>query len=182
MGRRLLCASYMYTNDQRSQYWEGTFKRGNGNIGTLTTESHQIYGIYGITNKLNIIGQLPFVQTGASAGVMVGQRGWQDATIAGKYKFLDKGLTERGSVRAIAVVQASTPVSDYSPDILPFSVGLASRRIAGRGTLHYRDRTGWFLNGTSAYTWARRCYARPAVLLRGRTPGILGPRGHAECG
>jgi len=51
------------------------------------------------------------------------------------------------------VVQGSWPVSDYTPDLLPFSIGLASRRIAGRGTLHYRDRTGWFLNGTSAYTW-----------------------------
>lgn len=153
MGRRQLCAGYMYTNDQWSEYWEGSLSRTNGNIGTLTTESHQIFAIYGVTNKLNVITHLPFVQTGASAGVMAGQRGWQDASLAAKYKFFETPFTERGSLRAIAVVHASFPMSDYTPDLLPFSIGTASRRIAARGTVHYRDRTGWFVNGTSAYTW-----------------------------
>ena len=153
MGRRQLCAGYLYTNDQWSQYWEGTLLRSNGNIGTLTTESHQIYGIYGVTNRLSVIGHVPFIATGPSAGVMTGQRGWQDATFAAKYKFFETPFTERGKFRAIAVVQGSIPMSDYTPDLLPFSIGLASRRIAGRGTIHYRDRTGWFINGTSAYTW-----------------------------
>ncbi len=152
MGRRLLCAGYMYSNDQWSRYWEGSLERTNGNIGTLTTESHQIFGIYGVTDRLNVIAHLPHVRTGASAGVMAGQRGWQDATFAVKYKFFDTRF-ERGSIRAIAVAQASTPVSNYTPDVLPFSIGLASRRIGARGTIHYRDRKGWFLNGTSAYTW-----------------------------
>lgn len=153
MGRGLLCAGYMYTNDQWTEYWEGSLKRSNGNIGTLTTESHQIFANYGITNKWNVIAHLPFMQTGASAGVMAGHRGWQDATIAAKYKFFETPFTERGSLRAIAVVHASIPMSDYTPDLLPFSIGTASRRIAVRGTTHYRDRTGWFINGTSAYTW-----------------------------
>lgn len=153
MGRRQLCAGYMYTSDTWSQYWEGSLKRSNGNIGTLTTESHQLYGIYGVTDKWNAIASLPYVQTGASAGVMTGQRGWQDATFAVKYRFYQTALTERASIRTVAVLQASTPVSDYTPDLLPFSIGLASRRIAARGTVHYRDRSGFFINGSSAYTW-----------------------------
>lgn len=153
MGRRQLCAGYMYTHDSWNEYWEGSLKRSNGNIGTLATENHQLYGIYGVTDKLNAFASLPFVQTSASAGVMAGQRGWQDVAFGVKYKFFQKPLTGRGSFRAFGVVQASTPVSDYSPDLLPFSIGLASRRITGRGTIHYRDRTGWFLNGSSAYTW-----------------------------
>ena len=53
MGRRQLCAGYMYTNDSWSEYWEGSRLRNNGNIGTLTTESHSIYSIYGVTDKWN---------------------------------------------------------------------------------------------------------------------------------
>lgn len=153
MGRRVLCAGYMYTDDRWSEYWEGSLKRSNGNIGTLTTQAHQIYAIYGVTGKLNVIAHLPYVETAASQGVMAGQKGWQDATFAAKYKFFETPFTERGNIRAIAVVQGSVPMSDYTPDLLPFSIGMASRRIAARGTAHYRDRTGWFLNGTSAYTW-----------------------------
>jgi hypothetical protein len=153
MGRRLICAGYMYTNDQWDHYWEGALKRTNGNIGTLTTESHQIFANYGVTNNLNVIVHLPRVSTNASAGVMSGQKGWQDATFAAKYKFFQTAFTERGTLRAIAVVQGSVPMTDYTPDVLPFSIGLASRRIAGRGTIHYRDRTGFFVNGTSAYTF-----------------------------
>ena len=153
MGRERLCAGYMYSRDSWSEYWEGSLQRSNGNMGTLTTESHQLYGIYGISDRLNVIVSVPYVQTGASAGVMAGQRGWQDATFAAKYKLFQRPMTKRGSIRAIGVIQASTPVSDYTPDLLPFSIGLASRRIGARGTLHYRDRSGWFINGTSAYTW-----------------------------
>jgi hypothetical protein len=153
MGKRLLCAGYMFSNDSWSEYWEGTRKRSNGNIGTLTTQSHQIFANYGLTNRVNVIAQLPHVRTEASEGVLAGQRGWQDATFAVKYKFFDAPLAEIGSVRAIAVVSAATPMSDYTPDFLPLSIGLASRRVAARLTGHFRHRKGWFMNSSAAYTW-----------------------------
>lgn len=153
MGRRLLCAGYMYSQDSWDEYWEGTLKRSNGNIGTLTTKGHSIFANYGLTNKINVIALLPHLRTNASDGVLAGQRGWQDATIAVKYKFFETPFTESGRLRAIAVVGGSIPMSDYTPDFLPMSIGLASRRIAARGTLHFRHNKGWFINGSSAYTW-----------------------------
>ena len=153
MGKRLLCAGYMYTNDSWNEYWEGKLKRTSGNIGTLTTQSHQLFANYGVTNRLNVIAHIPHVRTEASDGVLAGQRGWQDATMAVKYKFLDTPITEVGSFRAIAVVSAATPMTNYTPDFLPVSIGLGSRRAAARVTGHFRARKGWFLNATSAYTW-----------------------------
>lgn len=110
MGRRLLCAGYMYTHDSWDQYWEGSLKRINGNIGTITTQSHQIFANYGVTNRLNVITHIPYVRTEASQGVLAGMSGVQDATLAAKYKFFETPLTEMGRLRAIAVVQASTPL------------------------------------------------------------------------
>lgn len=153
MGRNLMCAGYMYTYDSWNEYWEGTLKRSNGNIGTLTTQSHQIFANYGVRDDLNVIAMIPYVRTEASQGVLAGQQGFQDATIAAKYKFFQVPLSEVGSLRAIAVVSASLPMTDYVPDFLPLSIGFGSRRISARMTAHFRANKGWFINGTGAYTW-----------------------------
>ena len=39
MPRRQLCTGFLYTHDSWDRYWEGSLERGNGNIGTLTTQS-----------------------------------------------------------------------------------------------------------------------------------------------
>ena len=153
MGRRQICAGYMYTHDSWNEYWEGALKRSNGNIGALTTESHQIFANYGVTDNLNVIAHVPHVRTNASEGVLAGQKGFQDVTLAAKYKFFDTQLTESGRLRAIAVVAGSAPMADYTPDFLPLSIGLGSRRIGGRLTVHFRTNRGWFLNASPSYTW-----------------------------
>lgn len=153
MGRGLLCGGYLYGHDSWDTYWEGSRQRTNGNIGTITTQSHQMFANYGVTNSLNVIAHIPHVATEASQGVLAGMSGFQDATVAVKYKFFQTPFTESGSLRAIAVVQGSTPMTDYTPDFLPLSIGLGSRRVGARMTLHFRANRGWFVNGTSAYTW-----------------------------
>jgi hypothetical protein len=169
MGRRLLCAGYMYTYDTWDQYWEGSLKRSNGNIGTLTTQGHHIFANYGVTNKLNVISIVPHIRTSASQGVMAGQQGWQDAQFAVKYKFFDTPFSEFGRFRAIAVVQGSTPMTDYTPDVLPFSIGLGSRRIGTRLTGHFRANNGLFVNATSSYNWRSAVTLdRPYFFTNGR--------------
>jgi len=153
MGKRQLCAGYLYTHDSWDEYWEGALKRMNGNIGTLTTESHQIFANYGVTDRLNVIAHIPHVSTSASQGVLAGMEGFQDIALAAKYKFFDKQLTESGRLRAIAVVAGSAPITDYTPDFLPLSIGLGSRRMGGRLTVHFRTNRGWFLNASPGYTW-----------------------------
>lgn len=153
MGRRLMCAGYMYTYDSWDKYWEGARKRENGNIGTLRMESHQLFANYGVTNTLNVIAHLPHVRTEATQGVLSGMRGWQDATVAAKYKFFEAPVRNAGSFRAIAVVSAAVPMTDYTPDFLPLSIGLGSRRVSARLTGHFRTRRGFFVNVSPSYTW-----------------------------
>ena len=153
MGRRQICAGYIYTHDAWNEYWEGALKRSNGNIGTLTTESHQIFANYGLTDSINVIAHIPLVRTNASQGVLAGMTGFQDITLAAKYKFFETQLAESGRLRAIAVVAGSAPMTDYTPDFLPLSIGLGSRRIGGRLTVHFRTNRGWFLNFSPSYTW-----------------------------
>lgn len=153
MGKRLMCAGYLYTHDSWDHYWEGTRKRDNANIGTLRTQSHQAFANYGVTNKLNVIAHWPHVRTEATQGVLSGMRGWQDATVAVKYKFWEARLKRLGSFRAISAVSAAAPMTDYTPDFLPLSIGLGSRRVTARVTGHFRTRRGWFVNLSPSYTW-----------------------------
>jgi hypothetical protein len=153
MDRHNLFTGGLFTYETWDRYWEGTLKRDNGNIGTITTQT-QIWSVnYGVTDRLNVIATIPYVRTHASQGVLHGMNGFQDITLAGKYSFLERPSTKYGALRAIAVVSGGIPLSDYTPDFQPLSIGSASKRLSGRGTLNLQSGPGWFLNGSTAYTW-----------------------------
>jgi hypothetical protein len=153
MPKKALCTGFSYTHDSWDTYWEGTLKRTNGNIGTITTETVGWMGTYGITGRLNAIVMLPYVWTSASQGVLQSQSGFQDLGVALKFRLLETPFTSAGSLRVIVVVSAGTPASDYTPDFLPLSIGLGSSRFGTRGTLHFHSDSGVFVTGTGAYTW-----------------------------
>ena len=153
MPRRVLCTGFAYMHDSWDRYWEGTLERGNGNIGTLTTQSVSWMGTYGVTDRINLIAMAPYVWTKASAGPLSGMSGVQDLTAAVKWNALNTGLTSHGTLQAFLVASGSVPLSDYTADFLPMSIGLGARQASGRLTLNFQAKQGWFLEGTGAYTF-----------------------------
>ena len=153
MPRQQLCTGFVYMHDSWDRYWEGPLERGNGNIGTLTTQSVTWMGTYGVTDRVNVIAMLPWVTTGASAGTASGMEGVQDLTGAVKWNALDTALTSVGNLQAFLVASGSVPLGDYTPDFLPMSIGLHSKRASGRLSLNFQAKQGWFLQGTGAYNW-----------------------------
>jgi hypothetical protein len=151
VGPRQLLTGNVYTYDTWDEYWEGALKRTNGNIGRITTRSSTWWASYGLSERLNIIGQAPYIWTNASMGVLHGIQGLQDVTLSAKYRFLE---TRPGpnTVRAFAVLSGGMPMTDYNPELLPLSIGLKSRRLATRGTLNFENGPGWFANASAAYT------------------------------
>jgi hypothetical protein len=152
MPRQQLCTGFVYMHDAWDRYWEGPLERGNGNIGTVTTQSVSWMGTYGVTDRVNVIAMVPWVTTGASAGTLSGMDGLQDLTAAVKWNALDAELGP-GRLQAFLVASGSLPLSDYTPDFLPMSIGLGSRRASGRLSLNLQTEPGWFVGGTGAYTW-----------------------------
>ena len=153
MRRANLFTGTLYTYDYWNNYWEGHLKRDNGNIGTITTRSTTWFANYGVTDRLNVLVSLPYIWTRASQGVLHGQSGIQDISLSVKCNFLERHIGDRANLRAIAVVTGGLPLSNYTPDFLPLSIGSASKRIGGRFTSFYHHDRGWFLNGTTSYTW-----------------------------
>ena len=63
MPKKDLCTGFMYSHDQWTKYWEGELKRDNDNIGKVTTQMITWVGVYGITDKINVIAMVPYVKT-----------------------------------------------------------------------------------------------------------------------
>jgi Putative MetA-pathway of phenol degradation len=152
MPKKTLCTGLMYTHDQWTDYWEGELKRDNGNIGRVTTQSLMYFANYGLIDNLDVLVMLPYVKTNASQGTLAGQEGIQDLSVGLKYNFFRK-KTEKTSFSAFGVINFSTPLSDYTPDYLPLSIGMQTTNIAYRLTGYFRIQQGWFFNTSVGYTW-----------------------------
>ncbi len=153
MPNGVLCTGFVYTHDSWGRYWEGTQKRDNGNIGTLTTHTVAWMGTYGLGDRVNLIATLPWMATEASQGTLKGMSGLQDLSLAAKARLLDEQLTRHGRLSLFAAGAFVLPVGDYTPDFYPMSIGTASRRAAARALVDFQAERGWFVGGTVAYTF-----------------------------
>ena len=152
MPKKVVSAGIAYSQDSWDEYWEGTLKRSNGNIGTLTTKSVTFAAGYGLTDNLTFMATLPYVWTHASQGVLSDVSGIQDLTVGAKYRLL-RLEPGRGVLSAIVVGTAAVPMTKYTPDFYPLSIGTGGGRTSARLTLNYQPTDGWFVSGSSAYTF-----------------------------
>ncbi len=162
MSKKIACGALIYGNSSWTEYWENQLFRENQNIGRLTTESVTAMMAYGITKKLNVIAVVPYVRTNASKGNLLGQKGFQDASIWIKAKgYSSHGLTLHG------VLGASMPMSNYVPDFMPMSIGIGSKALVARGILTYDLPKNLYLNSSIAYQMRSRVDADRDAYLAG---------------
>ena len=142
-----------FSRETWDQYWEGTVKRANGNVGVVTTRTAAWQGAYGLTSRASLVATLPYVWTESSQGVLHGMQGRQDLTVAVKYRLAQVALADRVAMRVLVVGGIATPTSDYTPDFLPLSIGLHDRHALARVGVYARDRTGVFLDAWAGHVW-----------------------------
>ena len=153
LSRGTLCAGALYSRDQWDSYWEGSLQRVNGNIGTLTTQGISAMANYGIRDWFNVLGSVPYVWTNASKGVLHGQSGFQDLSFGVKAVPLRMRTGQFGTLRGIALVSTSLPMTNYTPDLQPLSIGLHSKTLTGRGMVNFLSNRGLYGNASMAYTF-----------------------------
>lgn len=162
MPANTLCTGFMYQHDSWDEYWEGSLKRNNLNIGKFTSNSVMWYGVYGVNSKLNVMGSVPYIANKLSLGTLMPMSGVQDLNLAGKYKLIETPAGP-GKFYTFAIATFSTPLSTYSPDFLPVSLGLHTTNVGGRITFNYTLTNGFYLNTSGGYTWRSNTYLdRPA--------------------
>jgi hypothetical protein len=151
MNKKQFCQGLVYDYSSWDHYWEGTFKRDNENLGTVSTQMGMYMPNYGITNNLNVMASVPYVWTKASEGVLHGMKGFQDLSVFVKWRPLVKSFGEN-KFSLFAVGGVTTPLSDYVIEFLPMSIGLGSTNLIARGMIDYR-RGIFTATGSAAYIW-----------------------------
>jgi len=151
MNKFQWCSGATYSHSSWNEYWEGTFMRSNANIGTLTTQSVSAMSIYGITDKLNVMANVPYIWTNASAGTLHGMKGFQDLGLWVKWKPVTLPMG-KAKFSVFALGGFSTPLSNYPIDFLPLSIGLGSTNLTGRLMAYYKDGI-FFARASGSYVW-----------------------------
>jgi hypothetical protein len=151
MGKSQICVAVPYSYDSWTEYWEGTLRRDNPNLGRVSRQAVMPMFALGLTNSLNLLVGVPYLSTRASQGVLRGHQGFQDLQIGLKARLLNLPM-RKGSLACFAVGSISTPVSNYYPDYLPLSIGLGSTNLTGRGILQMQFNSGLFFTASGAYT------------------------------
>jgi hypothetical protein len=149
MEKNAFCLGPMYSYSSWTNYWEGTLKRENLNLGRVSTQMIGVMGNYGVNRKLNLLFNVPYVITKASAGTLRGMEGFQDLSLFVKWKAYEKRFGD-GRLTIFGIGGLSTPLSDYTPDFLPLSIGLHSTTASARLMVDYIHNS-LFATGSATY-------------------------------
>lgn len=149
MNKKQFCNGLMYTGSSWKNYWEGTLKRDNENLGTVSSQSVMYMANYGITNNLNVMIGAPYVSTKASAGTLHGMKGIQDAALTVKWRPMSRAFG-KNKVSLYILGGLSTPLSNYVIDFLPVSIGLGSTNLTGKAMVDYQYKR-FTVTGSASY-------------------------------
>lgn len=149
MNKNQFCNGLMYNYSSWDNYWEGTLKRNNLNLGTVSTQSVMYGANYGITGKLNVMIGAPYVWTKASAGTLHASKGLQDVSLFVKWKPVIFSFG-KNKLSLFAIAGISTPLSDYLIDYLPLSLGLGSTNFTTRAMVDL-NHNRFTITGSAAY-------------------------------
>lgn len=137
MTKNNLCIGPVYGYSSWKNYWEGTRKRENLNLGRVSTHTYSVMGNYGVSNKLNILFAVPYVTTKSSAGTLHGLKGLQDGSLWIKWMPIEKTIG-KGNLTVYGITGVSAPLSHYVADFLPLSIGLRSKTFSLRAMGDYQ--------------------------------------------
>ena len=151
MNKNQLCNGLMYNYNSWDYYWEGTFKRNNQNLGTVSTQSVMYGANYGITGRLNVMISAPYVWTKSTAGTLHSSRGIQDVSLFVKWKPVLYSFG-KNKISLIVVGGFSTPLTNYQIDYLPLTIGLGSTNLTSRAMAEYQHRR-FTVSGSATYIW-----------------------------
>ena len=149
MDKKQFCVGPMYSHSSWKNYWEGSFKRENLNIGTVATSAYSVMGNYGISSKLNVLFSVPYIKTSASAGTMKGMKGIQDLSLFVKWMPIEKKWGP-GTFSLYGIGGLSVPLTNYVADFLPLAIGLQSKTASIRLMLDYQINS-WFATVAATY-------------------------------
>jgi hypothetical protein len=115
-GRGVLAVSF--TAESYDEFWAGTNRVSDPGLGRVSTNSTTLFTQYGVTDRVTLLANLPYVNTRGDGAAGFSERGFQDLAALVKLRVLSAGSRVRssivlaGGIRTIASnYEANKPVS-----------------------------------------------------------------------
>lgn len=161
----------------------------------VQVNSLNLYGTYGLTDKIDAVLSLPYIQSkGRATGVTINdlsaqrpmegftnsRQGFQDVTALLKFKSYSR---EIGSsiLDLLGVVSVSTPVSNYQTNTgygYIIAIGNRATKYSALGVAHLKTSSGVFATGQVGYSL--RTGQVPNALIGEAKIGYAGPKNYIE--
>ncbi len=145
-----ICLDANYEYSQWHEYWEGTLKRDNGNVGTLRRHSVTPMFNLGVLKWLNIMSSVHYKVTDPTAGQLEGAKGFSDFNIWAKAEVMRKQIGAGGTLTAFFTAGYMVPVSKYVADY-PYSIGMGCTEGSLKGIMQYRHQKGFYVRIHAGY-------------------------------
>ena len=152
MAKNNFCVGPVYSHSSWKNYWEGTLKRDNDNIGTFNSNMFALMGNYGITDRLNVLFGVPYIQNKVSDGTLHKDAGIQDISLWLKWMPVEKKLGSHSVFSVYTLGGFSTPLTNYQADYLPIAIGLHSTNFSGRLMVDYQNKD-FFATASGTYQY-----------------------------
>jgi hypothetical protein len=151
MGKGQVCTVLQGGQSNFNEYWEGTLKRDNPNLGTFKSTYANMMGAWGLNNRINVMAALPYIANRGTASYILPQRGVQDLSIAAKYLVFTKKMG--GEFKFFVTGGLSTPIGDYTPELLPMSIGLHTSNATVMGIANVTVAKHFYATANVGHTW-----------------------------
>jgi len=146
MAKNNFCGGFLGTYSSWNNYWEGTLYRNNENLGTVSSNAVMFMGNYGISDRLNIIATLPWIQNQSSSGTLIRQQGIQDVSLFLKSEIFAVDIN--GFLPSFVVIAGgSIPLTNYVADFMPMSIGTQSKNAMVRAMFDIQ-KGNWFFTSS----------------------------------
>ncbi len=153
MKKRESCFALIYDRGSFDHYWEGTTLRTNEIITKVSRVTVTPMIAIGIIDQLNAYVGVNYVKTESSepnGGQLQGAKGFQDLTIALKYRVYNAEMAQ-GKLSAFVASGFAMPITNYLSDYRPYSIGNGTQELSLRGIVQYRWNMGLYLRGMGGH-------------------------------
>jgi len=110
-----------YTSESYDHFWIADQSTAVPNGGDVKTTSTSIWLAYGISDRLTLIGNLPYIEANSHDGFGITEKAWQDLTLLGAYSLWSGGSTVGSSIVGAAGMR--TVASNYVINNQPVNIG-----------------------------------------------------------
>jgi hypothetical protein len=154
-GKGKLAVAASTTRESYDEFYFGDEKTPIKMAGfdKVVTQSINLYAAYGLTDKTDIIVNIPYIITKGRAladNNKVGEQNFQNGSIGIQTKLLEKE-DNTGTLTVAGGLNFNTPLSNYETNLI-YSIGNQSTQLSSSGLVQYKLNNGLFANTQAGYS------------------------------